>query len=129
MAARTIYFAAASLLLAWAAPPKVVLTVLVDDLAWANVGYHGTGTPENQTPNLVALAAEGVLLDRHYTHQTCTPSRSAYQTGRLPVHVQTTLANPDVQNSGIPRNMTSIAAKLKQGGFGGVHVVGKWRVI
>ena len=111
------------------AAPAVILTVIVDDLAWGNVGWHNAGGRENQTPHLARLAAEGVILDRHYGHFTCTPSRSAFLTGRLPVHVQQTLANPDVQTSGIPRNMTTVAAKLRAASPPyATHVVGKWDV-
>eukprot|EP01083_Nonionella_stella_P022659 62666_1 len=68
---------------------------------------------------------EGLHLLRHYVHFTCTPTRSSFQSGRLPVHVQTTLTNPDQPNAGIPRNMTSIAAKMQSGGYQ-THIVGKW---
>ena len=122
--------ACAIVLSATAAPPAVIFTVLVDDLAWGNVGWHQPMPgPENTTPHLVALAKEGVILDRHYGHFTCTPSRSSYLTGRLPVHVQLTLANPDVQTSGIPRNMTALPEKLKLA-TPPYHtaVVGKWDV-
>lgn len=54
----------------------------------------------------------------------CTPSRSSFLSGRLPVHVETALPNPEDPNQGVPRNMTSIAAKLKAQGYA-THVVGK----
>ena len=31
---------------------------------------------------------------RQYVHEMCTPTRSAFQTGRLAAHVQMTLAGP-----------------------------------
>lgn len=37
--------------------------------------------------------------------------------GRFPVHVQTSLANPEDPDCGVPRNMTGIGWKLKQGGY------------
>eukprot|EP00966_Prymnesium_polylepis_P228325 5284555-Prymnesium_polylepis.1 len=55
----------------------------------------------------------------------CTPSRSALQTGRLPVHVITELAGPCDANGAIPRNMTGLAAQLKRAGYA-THQVGKW---
>jgi hypothetical protein len=101
-----------------ASAPAVILTVIVDDLGWNNVGWHQNQTgPANATPRLTSLAKAGIILDRHYVHFTCTPSRSSYLSGRLPVHVQQTLANPDIQNSGIPRNMTALPAKLKEAGY------------
>ena len=39
---------------------------LVDDWGWNNIGYRGN--QEILTPNMDALAAEGVKLDRFYTH-------------------------------------------------------------
>ena len=117
-----------------AAGPKVIFTVIVDDLGWNNVGWHmnasdpyaiGGVSPESATPNLNSLAYEGIRLNRHYTHFTCTPSRSSYMTGRLPMHVQQTLANPDIQTAGIPRNMTALPMKLKDAGWS-THIAGKW---
>ena len=121
-----VLLAAFALYGAAATAPKVILTIIVDDLAWHNVGWHNdAGSAENGTPHLLALAQSGVILDRHYCHFTCTPSRSSFLTGRLPVHVQQTLANPDVATAGIPRNMTALPARLAEAGFRS-HVVGKW---
>ena len=54
---------------------------------------------------------EGLILGRHYVHYTCTPTRSSFQSGRLPVHVQLTLDDPDNPSAGIPRNMTCLGNK------------------
>ena len=47
------------------------------------------------------------------------------QSGRIPAHVSMTLANPEDPSCGIPRNMTGIAAMLKQANYK-THQVGKW---
>ena len=47
------------------------------------------------------------------------------QCGRLPVHVNQNLQNPDQPNQGIPRNMTGMAAKMKLANYS-THFVGKW---
>lgn len=41
-------------------------TDLVDDWGWNNIGFRGN--PEIVTPNMDALATEGVKMDRFYTH-------------------------------------------------------------
>jgi arylsulfatase A-like enzyme len=88
------------------------------------VGWHTPNPPENLTPRLHALAQQGIILERQYNHFTCTPSRSAFTTGRLPVHVQTTLDNPDSIASGIPVNMTALPLKLRAAGYS-TNFIGK----
>ncbi|MCR9096646.1 MAG: arylsulfatase [bacterium] len=61
--------------------PNVVI-LLADDLGWRDVGYHGARI---ETPNIDALAREGVELDRFYVQPVCTPTRAALMTGRSPV--------------------------------------------
>lgn len=109
-----------------ATAPKYIFTILVDDLGWGDVGFHRQNpSAEVVTPNIDSLAYSGVILDRHYVSFTCTPSRSSFLSGREPVHVQTTLDNPEQPNSGIPSNMTAIASKLKEAGYR-TYVTGKW---
>ena len=106
-----------------------ILFVIVDDFGWGDIGYHREiPTHEIITPTMDELAGpEGVKLNRHYVHMMCTPSRASFQTGRLPVHIITRLADPCDKNGAIPRNMTGIASKLKEAGYA-THVVGKWDV-
>jgi arylsulfatase B len=107
------------------APKPHILMVLADDYGWANAGWHSRGDPEVVTPNMDALVSAGIELDRHYVHMMCTPSRTSFQSGRLPVHVQLNLGDPCSSATGMPRNMTAIPAHLKQAGYA-THLVGKW---
>lgn len=115
-----------------------VLFILADDYGWANFGPHRREASrqarlETHTPNIDSLVSEGVLLDRHYAYSICSPSRSSLQSGRLPVHVNigntgVTIANlsdPESGAAGIPRSMTGLATKLREGGYR-THMVGKW---
>ena len=111
-----------------AAPPKLILFIMVDDLGWADVGWHRTdNATENATPSLDALVKEGVSLNSHYVYRMCTPSRSSALSGRLPVHVNDRLQNPEEPTCGIPRNMTALGSVMRSGGYS-THVVGKWDV-
>ena len=113
--------------------PHIVM-LLADDFGWGNIGYHHD-SPEVKTPQLDALKTDGIELTRHYAYKFCSPSRSAFQSGRLPVHVNTQNAEPTVRNpddpiggyAGIPVNMTSIAHVLKRAGYA-THFTGKWDV-
>lgn len=60
--------------------PNIVI-VLVGDLGWGDVGFHGS---EIKTPCLDALVGEGVELERFYTSPISTPTRAGLMTGRYP---------------------------------------------
>lgn len=112
-----------------------IVAIIADDYGWANVGFHQPdgGSREVVTPNLDALARSGVELRRHYTYSLCSPSRSSFQSGRLPVHVNVANAEPTVRNpadpvggyAGIPVNMTGLGEKMRAGGYA-TAMTGKW---
>ncbi|MDB6074931.1 MAG: atsA 11 [Verrucomicrobiaceae bacterium] len=58
--------------------PNIVF-ILVDDLGWADVGFHGGKVP---TPHLDKLVHEGVELTHHYVAPVCSPTRSSLLSGR-----------------------------------------------
>ena len=62
-------------------PPNIVL-ILADDLGWNDVSMNGPN-PTTQTPNIDALAAEGITFTQGYAaNGTCAPSRAALMSGR-----------------------------------------------
>jgi arylsulfatase A-like enzyme len=64
--------------------PNIIL-VVADDLSRRWCGFMPEGGANALTPNLDALAAEGVALHRlHSPAPVCTPSRYALLTGRYP---------------------------------------------
>lgn len=79
------------------------------------------------------LVADGIELDRFYVYKFCSPTRSAFQSGRNPIHVNVQNEDPQVVNpadpvsgfAGIPRNMTAIGTVMQRAGY---HTVfsGKW---
>jgi arylsulfatase len=61
-----------------AGAPNVVYVVL-DDVGYAQLGCYGSVI---DTPNIDALAAEGVRLSNFHTTALCSPTRSCLLTGR-----------------------------------------------
>jgi len=68
-----------------------------------------------------------VELGRHYTYKFCSPSRSAFLSGRLPVHVNIYNDDPAMEGAGVPTNMTMISTRLTEAGYAS-HFIGKWHV-
>lgn len=50
------------------------------------------------TPSLNSLVATGIELNRFYAYHMCSPTRSALQTGRHPMHVNIVNADPTIYN-------------------------------
>merc|ERR1719334_251883 len=103
-----------------------ILYIMVDDLGWANVGYHNSIDQQINTPNIDYLATNGLRLNRMYVYRGCAPSRSSFQTGRMAQHVAP--ANDDgitTPTHGIPVAMTTVATKLKEANYN-TYLIGKW---
>jgi arylsulfatase B len=132
-----MFFAACLLAASAFAKQPDLIFVLVDDWGYANAGYKRDpswpGNNETQTPNIDKLARGGLILDRHYVFKLCSPTRSALQTGRNPIHVnvlnspimQHNPADPEAGFQGAARSFTGIAEKLRGVGYS-THQVGKW---
>jgi arylsulfatase/uncharacterized sulfatase len=61
-----------------ALPPPNVVILLVDDAGFMDFGVYGG---EARTPNIDALAAQGVMFTRYRTSPLCSPSRAMLLTG------------------------------------------------
>lgn len=55
-----------------------ILLVMVDDMGWTDIGSYGS---EIDTPNLDALAKEGVLFTDFHVSVSCSPTRSMLMSG------------------------------------------------
>jgi arylsulfatase A-like enzyme len=63
-------------------PGGNVLLLLADDLGVDKVGAYGTHPYAPSTPNIDALAADGLLFRNATVSPTCSPTRAALLTGR-----------------------------------------------
>ena len=107
--------------------PNVIL-ILVDDMGFADLGITGS---EIKTPNLDALANNGVLLTSMYNCARCCPTRASLLTGLYPHnagigHMGVDLGSKAYQ--GFLRNdSATIAEVLRAGGYRTL-MSGKWHV-
>jgi arylsulfatase B len=110
------------------ARPSVIWVTILDDFGFSSASFNQASPRwETLTPRMDAQARAGVILSRHYAHSFCSPSRSSFFSGRLPVHVQQGNVQPDLPNAGVPAGMTTLPEKLRALGYVG-HVAGKYDV-
>ena len=102
-------------------PKPNIILIMTDDQGWGQTGYYKH--PVLKTPNLDAMAANGLRFDRFYAGApVCSPTRASVLTGR---------AN---NRTGVPSHghalrlqEKTIAAALKQVGYATGHF-GKWHL-
>ena len=118
----------------WWAPykePKAdapnVIIFLLDDVGFAQVGSFG-GLIE--TPNIDALANNGIRFNNFHTTALCSPSRASLMAGRNPhsiglgSHALTAMGFPGY-NAIMPESAKSVANYLAEEGYIN-YALGKW---
>ena len=77
--------------ISYAAEKPNVVIMMVDNLGWGELGVYGGGELRGApTPRLDKLASEGMRFQNFNVEPQCTPSRSAFMTGRHPIRSGTT---------------------------------------
>ena len=111
-----------------AAPRPNVLVILADDMGYSDVGCYGS---EIHTPNLDALAADGVRFTRFYNGTRCCPSRASLLTG---LYAQQTGVGEMTGNGHEPGytgrlndQCATLGEALRPAGYQ-TFAVGKWHV-
>lgn len=107
-----------------------ILIFIVDDMGYGDPGAFGGGAAIGAaTPNMDLLAKEGLKLTSTYSQYTCTPTRAAVYTGRLPV--RTGLIRPILAGDELAVNPwegeKSAAGLLSDNGYH-TMLVGKWHI-
>ena len=119
-----------------------IIYILADDLGYGELGVYGQKIIE--TPNIDALAKNGMLFTQHYSGSpVCAPSRSVFMTGQHTGHTpirgndewkergdtwnyQAMFDNPYLEGQRpIPDSTVTIAEILKSAGYT-TGMVGKW---
>jgi arylsulfatase B len=108
------------------APPRPnIVILLVDDLGWNDVSYHGSEIP---TPNIDDFVASGLELDRFYTAPWCTPTRSGLMTGLYP-HRHDIPYKPRIgTGSVLPTTAVVLPQVLAAAGYRHRALIGKWHL-
>lgn len=107
------------------AKPNVIY-ILADDLGYGEVGYNGQELI--QTPELDALAAEGMTFTAHYAGSAvCAPTRGSLMTGLHTGHAYIRSNSPYYPNgqTPLPEYTETVAKLLKRAGYA-TAVIGKW---
>jgi arylsulfatase A-like enzyme len=122
------------------------IILLSDDQNWDGLSVQMAPHMEESrnllvhTPNLAALAEEGMRFSRGYSSSpVCAPSRAGILTGMTPAALQWTKAGPIIQPGSdyplippesikdIPGEYETIAERLSQAGYATAHY-GKWHL-
>lgn len=107
--------------------PNFVI-ILCDDLGWSDVGCYGG---EIETPNIDALAANGVRFTQAYNTCRCCPSRASLLTGQWShqagIGMMVYRDNGPGYEGNLAENVATFGDALGAAGYQ-TMMVGKWHV-
>jgi arylsulfatase len=121
----------------WPAPPPShdgnapnVVVILFDDTGFGNLGCYGSSI---DTPNIDALAANGLRYSNFHVTPLCSPTRASLLTGRNH-HSVGMGAIANYHDIGVPshralvsRNAATLAEMLREEGYS-TYALGKWHL-
>ena len=110
-----------------------ILLIVADDMGYSDVGIFGS---EIATPNIDALAAEGMMLTQFHVSPNCGPTRGAMMTGVDPHRAgmggnhEVAAANQKGQpgyEGYLRKDVVTIAELLRDAGYH-TYMTGKWHL-
>ncbi len=109
----------------FAADKPNIVVIMTDNQGYGDLGAYGGVRAE--TPRIDQLAAEGVQFLDFQVEPGCTPTRSAFQTGRMPVRSGTDGYVEPGQPGGLHPKEVTLAELLKGVGYS-TAMYGKWHL-
>ena len=107
--------------------PNIVI-ILVDDMGFSDIGCYGS---EISTPNLDALAANGVRFTQFYNTGRCCPTRASLLTGlyshQVGMGAMTSDSGIDGYRGDLNKQCVTIPEVLRTAGYS-TYATGKWHV-
>jgi len=110
-----------------------ILFVLIDDMGFADLSL--TGNRQVATPNIDALARDGMVMTQFYdAAPICSPSRAGFMTGRFPArdrfvtYIHNRQRNREFnQANWLDPSLPTMPRMLRQAGYATGHF-GKWHL-
>jgi arylsulfatase len=105
-----------------------ILLLVADDLGYADLGCYGG---DIETPNIDALAAQGIRFSRFHTSPLCAPTRAMLLSGNdnhiAGMGIQSNLDNGFGYEGRLSNRIVTIPALLKAHGYH-TYMAGKWHL-
>lgn len=106
-----------------------IIYIMTDDMGYGDLSCYGQ--KKFTTPNLDKLASQGVRFVNAYSAApVCTPTRTAFMTGRYPARTPVGLMEPlrgESDSAGLTKDIPSLAMLMKASGYE-TALIGKWHL-
>jgi arylsulfatase A-like enzyme len=107
-----------------------IIYIMTDDMGYGDLSIYGR--KDYQTPHLDKLAAQGMkFVNAYAAAPLCTPTRTAFMTGRYPARTPVGLIEPLTGDQdtamGLTPEFPSLATIMKETGYE-TALIGKWHL-